>query len=183
MSFRLAQFLVAKKNCCNFHILESELSKIASMILMYFKCRGMRIHKKINTTLFHHFLKINIWISFYHWPFIAITLSMSRPSVTLFLNVPVNVSSWNFQELLPLTKVVSITIKVKGQRSRSQRSKPKLFVSGPPVWIHIRQRNDAQNWMWHRRGALLFFKVICQISRSHATKTRWFWSRLGVSGL
>ena len=34
-----------------------------------------------------------------------------------------------------------------------------------------------------RRGALLFFKVIRQISRSHGTKNRWFWPKLGVSGL
>ena len=35
----------------------------------------------------------------------------------------------------------------------------------------------------HRRGALLFFKVIRQISRSHGSKNRWIWPRLGVSGL
>ena len=29
----------------------------------------------------------------------------------------------------------------------------------------------------------LFFKVICQISRSHRTKNRRFWSELSVSGL
>ena len=30
--------------------------------------------------------------------------------------------------------------------------------------------NDAQSLQWHRRGVLLFFKVICQISRSHGIK-------------
>ena len=34
-----------------------------------------------------------------------------------------------------------------------------------------------------RRGALLFFKVIRQISRSHGSKNRRIWPRLGVSGL
>ena len=34
-----------------------------------------------------------------------------------------------------------------------------------------------------RRGALLFLKVIRQISRSHHSKKRRIWPRLGVSGL
>ena len=61
-----------------------------------------------------------------------------RPSVRLsvrlshlFHYVPIIVSSWNFQELLPMTKVRSMQkVKVRGQRSRSQRSKPNLTVSG-----------------------------------------------------
>ena len=57
-----------------------------------------------------------------------------RPSVRLshlFDYVPINVSSWNFQELLPMTKVTSMQkVKVRGQRSRSQRSRPNLTVSG-----------------------------------------------------
>ena len=32
--------------------------------------------------------------------------------------------------------------------------------------------------MWYRRGALLFFEVIHQISRSHGLKNRWFGSNL-----
>ena len=44
--------------------------------------------------------------------------------------VPIMVSSWNFQELLPMTKVRSMQkVKVRGQRSRSQRSQPNLTVS------------------------------------------------------
>ena len=58
----------------------------------------------------------------------SIRLSV-RPSL-LFHYVPVSVSSWNFQELLPLTKMMSMQkVKVRGQRSRSQRSKPNLAVS------------------------------------------------------
>ena len=50
----------------------------------------------------------------------------------LFDYVPIIVSSWNFQELLPMTKVTSMQkVKVRGQRSRSQRSTPNLAVSGP----------------------------------------------------
>ena len=36
---------------------------------------------------------------------------------------------------------------------------------------------------YHRRGALLFFKVIRQIARSLGSKNRRFWPKLGVSGL
>ena len=32
-------------------------------------------------------------------------------------------------------------------------------------------------------SALLSFKVICQMSRSHGTKNCWFWPKLSVSGL
>ena len=57
-----------------------------------------------------------------------------RPSVCLwrlFNYVSIIISSWNFQELLPMTKVMSMqNVKVRGQRSRSQRSKPNLTVSG-----------------------------------------------------
>ena len=49
----------------------------------------------------------------------------------LFDYVPIIVSSWNFQELLPRTRVTSMQIvKVRGQRSRSQRSTANLAVSG-----------------------------------------------------
>ena len=51
------------------------------------------------------------------------------------------------------------------------------------VWIHRWLWNDAQSLKQHRRGALLFLKVIHQISRSHGIKNRRFWPKLGVSGL
>ena len=56
------------------------------------------------------------------------------------------------------------------------------FRTATPVWIHW--------WLWNvaslkqqRRGALLFSKVIHQISRSHGTKHHRFWPKLGLSGL
>ena len=99
-----------------------------------------------------------------------------RPSVRLshlFDYVPVIVSSWNFQDLLPLTDTMPMQkVKVRGQRSRSQRSWTHLlrFRTVTPVWIHIWQWNDAQSLMLLRRCTLLFFKVIRQISRSHSKK-------------
>ena len=44
------------------------------------------------------------------------------------------------------------------------------FQTATPVWIQIWRWNDAQILMLLRRGALLFFKVIRQISRSHGKK-------------
>ena len=41
-------------------------------------------------------------------------------------------SSFNFQELLPMPKVFSMQkVKVRGQRLRSQKSKPNSAISGP----------------------------------------------------
>ena len=80
-------------------------------------------------------------------------------------------------------------VRAKGQ---GQRSKVKVtevttqlnrFRTVTPVWIHIWWWNDAYSLMMLRRGALLFLKVIRQISRSHGSKKRRIWPRLGVSGL
>ena len=69
------------------------------------------------------------------------TLISVRPSVCLsvrpshlFDNVPVIVSSWNFQELLPLRDVMSMpkVVKVRDQRSRSW---PHLVISG--LWLQF----------------------------------------------
>ena len=73
------------------------------------------------------------------------------------------------------------------KRSRSKvtevNTQLNRFRTLTPIWIHIWQWNHAHSWKQHRRGALLFFKVIRQISRSHGSKNRRIWPRLGVSGL
>ena len=121
----------------------------------------------------------------YDWfsPSVCLSVRLSvRPSVCLshlFHHVPIIVSSWNFQELLPWSKVMSMQ-KVKVTEVNTQLSR---FRTLTPVWIHIWQWNHAHSWKQHRRGALLFFKVIRQISRSHGFKNRRIWPRLGVSGL
>ena len=80
-------------------------------------------------------------------------------------------------------------VHAKGQ---CQRSKVKVtevtnqlyrFRTVTPVWIHAWWWNDAYSLIMLRRGALLFFKVICQISMSHGSKNRRIWPGLGVSGL
>ena len=54
--------------------------------------------------------------------------------------------------------------KVKVTEVNTQLSR---FRTLTPVWIHIWHWNHAHSWKQHRRGALLFFKVIRQISKSH----------------
>ena len=63
---------------------------------------------------------------------------------------------------------------IRSWRWRSQSLKhffPQFgyFRTITPVGIHRWLQNDAQSLKWHRRGALLFFKVLPQISRSHRT--------------
>ena len=80
-------------------------------------------------------------------------------------------------------------VHAKGQGQRSKVNVTEVntqlnrFRTVTPVWIHMWWWNDAYSLMMLRRGALLFFKVIRQIWRSHGSKNRWIWPRLGVSGL
>ena len=67
------------------------------------------------------------------WMVLSVRLSVCPsvcPSVRLshlFDYVPIIVSSWNFQELSHWTRVRSMQkVNVRGQRSRSQRSRPKF---------------------------------------------------------
>ena len=64
-------------------------------------------------------------------------------------------------------------VHAKGQGQRSMVKVIELntqlsrFLSVTPVWIDIWWWNDAQSLVLPREGALLFFKVNRQISRSH----------------
>ena len=73
----------------------------------------------------------------------------------------------------------------KGQDDRGQNKFCPIwgFQTVTPVWIHTWLLNDAQSLQEHIRGALLFFKVICQISRSQRKKNHWLSTKLGISGL
>ena len=77
--------------------------------------------------------------------------------------------------------------KVQGQRSKVKvtevTTQLNRFRTVTPVWIHIWWWNDTYSLMLLRRGALLFFKVIRQISRWHGSKNRRIWPKLVASGL
>ena len=75
------------------------------------------------------------WCFFFSCDQAALCMVFSvRSSVRLshlFEYVSIIVSSWNFQKLSPRTRVRSMQkVKVRVQRSRSQRSQPNLTVSG-----------------------------------------------------
>ena len=93
------------------------------------------------------------------------------PSVChTFLTMFLSSYHQNFQEILLLPDVMSM-------QGQGQRSKVKVtevmtplsrFRTVIPLWINIWRWHDAQSLILLRRGALLFFKVIHQISRSHS---------------
>ena len=109
-----------------------------------------------------------------------------RPSVTPFSPCSHHRIIMKFSGVITMVKS-DVHAKGQGQRSKVKVTEVNIQLSRfrtlTPVWIHIWQWNHAHSWKQHRRGALLFFKVIHQISRSHGSKNRQIWPRLGVSGL
>ena len=101
-----------------------------------------------------------------------------RPSVRLSV-CPSVTPFWlcsHHRIIMKFSGVILGKVHAKGQ---GQRSKVKVtevttqlnrFRTVTPVWIHIWWWNDTYSLMLLRRGALLFFKVIRQISRSHGSK-------------
>ena len=133
----------------------------------------------------------------YKWYFPSVRLSVCpsvcpsvRPSVCLSVT-PFWLCS-HHHIIMKLSGVITNDQSKVHAKGQGQRSKVKVtevttqlnrFRTVTPVWIHIWWWNDAYSLMLLRRGALLFFKVIRQISRSHGSKNRRIWPRLGVSGL
>ena len=139
-----------------------------------------------------------LWTSFlaatkqlYDWfsPSVCLSVRLSvRPSVCLSPFSPCS----HHRIIMKFSGVITMVKSDVHAKGQGQRSKVKVtevntqlsrFRTLTPVWIHIWQWNHAHSWKQHRRGALLFFKVIRQISRSHGSKNRQIWPRLGVSGL
>ena len=113
----------------------------------------------------------------YEWPSPSVC-----PSVT-----PFSLCSHHriIMKLLPMTEVMSMqNVKVRGQGSRSQKSKPNFsrFRTPSPVWILIWWWNDAQILVLLRRDAL-FFSRSSVTFQGHMAKNRRFWPKVRVSGL
>ena len=121
-----------------------------------------------------------------------------RPSVRLSVCLSVRLSVTPFwlcshhPIIMKFSGVITSDKSDVHAKGQGQRSKVKVtevttqlnrFWTVTPVWIHIWWWDDAYSLIMLRRGALLFFKVIRQISRSHGSKKRRIWPRLGVSGL
>ena len=127
----------------------------------------------------------------YKWYFPSVRLSVRpsvRPSVTPFLLCSHHRIIMKFSGVITNDQS-KVHAKGQGQRSKVKVTEVKVktqlnhFRTATPVWIHIWWWNDAHSLMLLRRGALLFFKVICEISRSHGSQKRRIWPRLGVSRL
>ena len=108
------------------------------------------------------------------------------PSVTPFSPCP------NHRIIMKFSGVITndqdkICAKVQSQRSEVKVTvvvdQLNRFGTVTPVSIHIWWWSDAYSLTLLRRSVLLFFKVICQISRSHGSKNHRIWPKLGVSGL
>ena len=138
-------------------------------------------------------LEIHVFLAatkqLYKWYFPSVRLSV-RPSVCLSVT-PFWLCS-HHRIIMKFSGVITNDQSKVHAKGQGQRSKVKVtevttqlnrFRTVTPVWIHIWWWNDAYSLMLLRGGALLFFKVIRQISRSHGSKNRRIWPRLGVSGL
>ena len=125
----------------------------------------------------------------YEWfsPSVRPSVRLSvRPSVTPFWLCSHHPIIMKFSGVITSDKS-DVHAKGQGQRSKVKvtevTTQLNRFRTVTPVWIHIWWWDDAYSLIMLRRGALLFFKVIRQISRSHGSKKRRIWPRLGVSGL
>ena len=145
---------------------------------------GMAIQPKQPSVLFLAATK-----QLYKWYFPSVRLSV-RLSVCLSVT-PFWLCS-HHRIIMKFSGVITNDQRKVHAKGQGQRSKVKVtvvttqlnrFRTVTPVWIHIWWWNDTYSLMLLRRGALLFFKVIRQISRSHGSKNRRIWPRLGVSGL
>ena len=125
----------------------------------------------------------------YEWYFLSVCLSVClsvRLSVTPFWLCSHHRIIMKFSGVITNDKS-DVHAKGQGQRSKVKvtevNTQLNRFRTVTPVWIHIWWWNDVYSLMMLSWGALLFFKVIRQISRSHGSKNRRIWPRLGISGL
>ena len=106
------------------------------------------------------------------WLVQSVRLSV-RLSVTPFSPCSHHHIIMKFSGVITMVKS-DVHAKDQGQRSKVKvtevNTQLSRFRTLTPVWIHIWQWNHAHSWQQDRRGALLFFKVIRQISRSHGSK-------------
>ena len=129
-------------------------------------CKRSKVKVTEANTQLNRFRTVTpVWIHIWWWND-AYSLMMLRRGALLF-----------FQGHASNFKVISL------ENAASNLTQIGSFRTVTPVWSHQWLRNDEHSLKRHRRGALLFLKVIRQISRSHGSIKRRIWPRLGVSGL
>ena len=158
-------------------------------------------------TTIHHFqvgpdIKLDLWSHIIYviiYNFFACRTCYTQ--TVLFLAATKQLNDWfclsvclwhHHRIIMKFSEVVTndkcdVHAKVQGQRSKVKvtevTTQLNRFWTVTQVWIHIWWWNYTYSLMLLRTGALLFFKVIRQISRSDGAKNRRIWPRLGVSGL
>ena len=197
---------------CSCHRIITKFSEVITIDKsdVHAKGQGQRSKVKVTevmTPLSRFWTITPVWIHIWHWND-AQSLMLLRRGALLFLAATKQLYDWFSPSVCPSVTPFSpcshhrIIMKFSGvitndksdvhAKGQGQRSKVKVtevntqlnrFRTLTPVWIHIWWWNDAYSLMMRMRGALLFFKVIRQISRSHGSKKRRIWPRLGVSGL
>ena len=155
-------------------------------IYIYIYKMNKRLHQSVACTICI-FLAATKQLYKWYFPSVCLSVRLSvRLSVTPFSPCSHPRIIMKFSGVITMVKS-DVHAKGQGQRSKVKvtevNTQPSRFRTLTPVWIHIWQWNHAHSWKQHRRGALLFFKVISQIWRSHGSKNRRIWPRLGVSGL
>ena len=143
---------------------------------------GVRFSKQ--NTLYDFKRSTSYSVNHLHW-FLAATKQLyewCRPSVCPSVCPPVCPSVTPFwlcslhRIIMKFSGVISNGRSDVQASGRGQRSKIKVtvvttqlnrFRTVTPVWIHIWWWNVVYSLIMLRRGVLLFFKVILQISRSH----------------
>ena len=154
---------------------------------------GILITEPLGTNFNEILIEIHTFLAatkqLYKWYFPSVCLSVC-PSVRL--SVTPFSPCFHHRFIMKFSGVITMVRSDVHAKGQGQRSKVKVievntqlsrFRTLTPVRIHIWQWNHAHSWKQHRRGALLFFKVIRQISRSHGSKNCRIWPRLGISGL
>ena len=128
-------------------------------------CLVTRLKKSSILTKIGRFRTVTpVWIHWWLWND-AQSLKQHNRGALLFFKVIRKISSSHDKKLPILTQ-------------------SEHFRTVTPIRIHQWNWNDAQSLVWYRRGALLFSKVIPQISRSNTTKkSPIFLPELSVSGL
>ena len=141
-----------------------------------------RQHHVLSCTNIYFASGINVYVSMflaetkqlYEWFSPSVRPSV-HPSITPSSITPFWLCS-HHRIIMKFSEVISNDRSNVHARSQGQRSKVKVtevntqlsrFRTVTPVWFQIWWWNDAQSLMLLRRGALLFFKVIRHISRSH----------------
>ena len=130
------------------------------------------VTKRTQRTLKHYGIKL--WNSLYHVVHPDCAIGSFRlsvcPSVTPFWVCSHHHIIMKFSGVITNDRI-DVHAKGQGQRSNVKDTvvdtQISCFWTVTPIWIHIWWWNDAQSLMLLRRGALLFVKVIRQISRSH----------------